>query len=93
MVYCKAVLAPLVKKNNNISIFFFNNNISIFFFKKEGCHYPTFIWASTLESKKEGKIRNHYNQVPYLTPDTKWESDKIEENLTHKRAKRSALSH
>ena len=27
-------------------------------------------------SKKGGKIRNRYNQVPHLTQDTTWESDK-----------------
>ena len=32
------------------------------------------------------------NQVPHLTQDTTWESDKTQENITCKRAKRSALS-
>ena len=38
------------------------------------------------------KIRNRYNQVPYLTQDTIRETDKIQENITHKRVKRSAFS-
>ena len=28
------------------------------------------------QSKKEGKIRNQYNQVPHLSRDTTWKSDK-----------------
>ena len=28
------------------------------------------------------------NQVPHLTQDTSWESDKKQENITYKRAKR-----
>ena len=27
--------------------------------------------------RKKTKIRNRYNQVPHLTQDTTWESDKI----------------
>ena len=42
--------------------------------------------------RKKAKIRNRYNQVPHLTPDTLWESDKTQENITCRRAKRSALS-
>ena len=42
--------------------------------------------------KQRAKTRNQYNQVPQLTRDTIWESDKIQENTTHKRSKRSALS-
>ena len=30
---------------------------------------------------------NRYNQVPHLTRDTIWESDKTQENIKHKRAK------
>ena len=37
---------------------------------------------------KKAKIRNRYNQVPHLTRDTIWESEKNKET-THKR---SALS-
>ena len=44
-----------------------------------------------LKVKKKAKIRNQYNQEPQLTKDTIWESDKTQENITHKRAKRSAL--
>ena len=39
---------------------------------------------------KKAKIRNRYNQVPHLTRDTIWESDKTQENIKHKSAKRSA---
>ena len=43
--------------------------------------------------KKKAKIRNEYNQVPHLTRGTIWESyPKNQGNVTHKRAKRSALS-
>ena len=42
--------------------------------------------------RKKTKIRNRYNQVPHLTPDTVWESDKTQENITCRRAKRSTLS-
>ena len=38
------------------------------------------------------KIRNRYNQLPHLTRDNIWESDNTQEYITHKRAKRSALS-
>ena len=42
--------------------------------------------------RKKAKIRNRYNQVPHLTQDTEWESDKKkQENITYKKAKRSAL--
>ena len=41
--------------------------------------------------RKKVKIRNQYNQAPYLIQDTIWESDKTQ-NITHKTAKRSALS-
>ena len=33
-----------------------------------------------------------YNQVPNLNHAIIWESDKMQENITHKRAKRSANS-
>ena len=32
--------------------------------------------CQSFESKEEAKIRNRYNQVPHLTRDTAWESDK-----------------
>ena len=41
---------------------------------------------------KKANIRNRTNQVPRLTQDTIWESDKTQENITHKRAKRSAVT-
>ena len=33
---------------------------------------------------KTGKIRNRYNQVPHLTRDTTWESDKTQFSITNK---------
>ena len=45
-----------------------------------------------LKVKQRAKPRNRYNQVPQLTRDTIWESDTIQENNTHKRAKRLAPS-
>ena len=45
-----------------------------------------------IKFKTEDKKSNLYSQVPQLTRDTIWESDKIQENTIHKRAKRSALS-
>ena len=45
-----------------------------------------------IKVKQRAKTRNRYNQVPQLTRDTIWESDKIQENTTYKNAKRSALS-
>ena len=44
------------------------------------------------EVKKKTKIWNQYNQVPHLTRDTIWESDKTQGNIAHKIAKWSALS-
>ena len=47
---------------------------------------------STYVSMQEATIRNRYNQVPHLTQNTTWESNKItikhhiqELHLTHKR--------
>ena len=42
--------------------------------------------------RKTARIRNRYNQVPHLSQDTKWESDKSQLGITNNlRAKRSAL--
>ena len=46
----------------------------------------------TIKVRKNAKIRTRYNQVLLLTQDTTWESGKTQENITHRRAKRSALS-
>ena len=35
------------------------------------------------QSEKGAKIRNRYNQVPYLTQDTTWGSDKTQLNTTN----------
>ena len=37
-------------------------------------------------------IKNRYNQVPYLTQDTTWESDKHTIKITYKRAKENDKS-
>ena len=34
--------------------------------------------------RKAAKFRNRYNQVPHLTQDTTWESDKNTVNITNK---------
>ena len=44
-------------------------------------------YITIINVSKKAKIRNQYNQVPHLTQHTTWESDKIQENITHKRAK------
>ena len=43
--------------------------------------------------RKNAKIRNRYNQVPHLNHGIEWESDKIQENITHRRGKRSSLTY
>ena len=45
------------------------------------------------KKKEEGKRSeiDTYNQVPYLTRDTIWKSDKTQENITHKKTERSAF--
>ena len=57
-------------------------------------HYTLALWyMSFVIIKKKAKIKNQYNQVPHLIRDTIWESDKnTQESITHKKAKRSALS-
>ena len=46
-----------------------------------------------MKRRKWAKNRNQYNQVPHLTQDTIWQSDKnTRKHHTIKRAKRSALS-
>ena len=60
----------------------FTNDLNRFFFSK------MFIVTDLVSLK----IRNRYNQVPHLTKDTTWESDKTLEKITYKRVKRSALS-
>ena len=36
------------------------------------------------ETRKTARIRNRYNQVPHLSLDIKWESNKITINITKK---------
>ena len=38
----------------------------------------------TIEVRKEATIRKRYNQVPNLTQDTTWESNKTTINITNK---------
>ena len=52
-----------------------------------------FMEAINMKVRKKAKIRNQYNQVPHLTQNTLWESDKhTQENITYKKANRSVLS-
>ena len=44
-----------------------------------------------MKVSKKANLRKRYNQVPHLTQDTVWESDKTQENISLKRAKRLAL--
>ena len=44
-----------------------------------------------LKVRNKAKIKNRYNQIPHLTQDTIWESEKTQENITYKEAKRSVL--
>ena len=37
-----------------------------------------------IKVRKTARIRNRYNQVPHLSQDTKWESNKITINITNK---------
>ena len=46
--------------------------------------------ACLIKLRKMAKIRNRNNQIPHMTQDTIWESDKTQEHITYKRAKRSA---
>ena len=41
---------------------------------------------------KEAKFWIGYNQLPHLSLDTIWESDKYTKNIKQRRAKKSALS-
>ena len=52
-----------------------------------------FLIMVSTKVRKNAKIRNRYNQVPHLIQDIEWESDKKQQNITHRRGKRSSLSH
>ena len=41
-------------------------------------------WSGLIKVRKTARIRNLYNQVPHLSQDTKWESNKITINITNK---------
>ena len=47
----------------------------------------SFVPLKLFKVRKKATIRN---QMPHLTQDTEWENDKTQENITHKKAKRSA---
>ena len=52
-----------------------------------------FFWAQCfIKVVKKAKIRNQYNQVLHLTQEPYGKVTKTQENITHKRAKRSAFS-
>ena len=40
--------------------------------------------VKTSKGRNATKIRNRYNQVPHVTQDTTWESDKTQLNITNK---------
>ena len=42
------------------------------------------VYWTTNEFRKTARIRNQYSQVPHLSQDTKWESNKIILNITNK---------
>ena len=46
----------------------------------------------TNEVRKTARIRNQYSQVPHLSQDTKWESNKITLNITNKSQEVSPFS-
>ena len=45
------------------------------------------------QSEEECKDQESINQEPHLNQDIEWESYKKQENITHRRGKRSSLSH
>ena len=47
-------------------------------------HIDNEVTQIRVKVRKAAKIRNRYNQVPHLTQDTTWESDKTHLNTTHK---------
>ena len=44
---------------------------------------PPYVLCTDSKIRKAAKIRNRYNQVPHLTRDTTWESDKTQLNITN----------
>ena len=42
------------------------------------------VYIREIRVRKAAKIRNRYFQVPHLSQDTKWESNKIKINITKK---------
>ena len=52
--------------------------------KKESIIYDVKKTASLYKVRKEAKIKKRYNQVPHLTQDTTWESNKNTINITNK---------
>ena len=52
-----------------------------------GIRASYFLLSSFIRVRKEAKIRKRYNQVPHLTQDTTWESNKNTINITNKSLK------
>ena len=48
------------------------------------CVFISYLAVSDNKIRKTARIRNRYNQVPHLSQDTKWESNKITINITNK---------
>ena len=46
-----------------------------------------------LKMNKKAKIRNQYNQVPHLTQETTWESDKTHKHYTQEKSPFPAGGH
>ena len=67
-----------MRKNCSV-LFNLNNCVSIYLFR-QGWDIPKQISVSicckNVYTRKKPNIRNQYNQVPHLTQDTTWESDK-----------------
>ena len=47
-------------------------------------HNQHFAACSHIKARKTARIRKRYNQVPHLSQDTTWESNKIAKNITNK---------
>ena len=95
LIFCSAYIYVIIGDNQNEICIFLLHEIKFIALslqkKPLNFRFITYTLKNVKVSKK-AKIRNQYNQVPHLTQDTIWESDKIHENITYKRAKRLDLS-
>ena len=66
---------------SNINDIFFDNMVSKIYPAELQLNKAN---ASDTEVRKTTKIRKRYNQVPHLTQDTTWESNKNTINITNK---------